>query len=130
MACCASFRWQVPLDTNLFIPFERTVYKIGIEMIVIKDHKTLTGLHHVCIEPAPIDSLLWLANQRTLNSICSLVIDGQGDVFQIEFGKPKLFDINLSYTYRDLRISLHDEHGNPVSSKGYCILQLRSVHLV
>ncbi len=122
---CEGFRWQVPLDTGIYIPFERGDYKIAIEMVVIMDHAGPTGLYHICVDPTPRDSILWLANDKALHSICSLVVDVENDLFQIEFGKLKFFDIDLSQTHIHFKLSLYNESGVGVKSKGYCILKLR-----
>ncbi len=73
------FRWQVPLDHHVFIPFDRKKYRIALERITFTENGYAEGLHHVCIFPPLKDCVLWL-NATRIDSMVSIVLPtSQGD---------------------------------------------------
>ncbi len=122
-------KWQIPIGEDVLVPFERKIYSVGLLSIVLfnREPTKTAELLHICLQPHPTESDLWLNDSRVLYSVRSFGVGkGRKDIAlnwcgsDIEYYK---MDLSPQTTY--IKMGVVNNAGKDVNLKGFCLFDVR-----
>ena len=125
-----SHRWEVRLGVNFAIPFRRGVYRVCIRQIMItagfveapREH-----FLHICSDPGPMNSRLWIDNEYCLNVLTVLPINNVNKLFcTYPINDLEYYTIDLGIN-PNFRVYATNSKGVKLPVSGRCVLEFIEV---
>ncbi len=111
------------------IPFRQKLYNIALLSIVINNKEPTAGsdMLHICIDPKPRDSVLWLSVGRPIFSVKSFGVLKMKNQLAKEWSisDVEYFKIDLSIQAPHIKINVLNSMGIDTNVAGFCVFDLR-----